>query len=154
MNPDAVVAKTQMLIRKPPAEVFNAFIDPAVTTQFWFTKSSGKLAVGERVTWQWEMYNASALVDVKVIEPNKRIVINWGDESAMTEVEWVFTPYKDDATYVTIRNSGYKGTDDEIVAQAVDSMGGFTYLLAGLKAWLEHGIRLKLVDDHVPPGLA
>ena len=32
------------LIRRPPAEVFAAFTDPAITTRFWFTKSSGTLA--------------------------------------------------------------------------------------------------------------
>lgn len=33
--------ETQMTIRKSVATVFQAFIDPAVTTKFWFTKSSG-----------------------------------------------------------------------------------------------------------------
>jgi uncharacterized protein YndB with AHSA1/START domain len=39
----APVAKAAMLIRKPVAEVFEAFIDPAITSRFWFTKSSGRL---------------------------------------------------------------------------------------------------------------
>jgi uncharacterized protein YndB with AHSA1/START domain len=43
------VAKTGMLIRKPVAEVFEAFIDPGVTTKFWFTKGSGRLEVGKQV---------------------------------------------------------------------------------------------------------
>lgn len=152
MNRDAVVATAQMLIRKPPAEVFEAFTNPDITTQFWFTKSSGRLETGKRVIWTWEMYNASALVDVKSIEPDKRIVVEWGDEGAMTTVEWTFTPHQGD-TFVRVRNSGFKGTDDEIVAQVIDSTGGFTFLLAGLKAWLEHGLRLKLVDDHAPAGV-
>lgn len=33
------VVKAEMLIRKPVEEVFEAFVDPAVTTRFWFTKS-------------------------------------------------------------------------------------------------------------------
>src|SRR5947199_10643616 len=37
------VASTGMLIRKPVAEVFAAFVDPAITSKFWFTKASGKL---------------------------------------------------------------------------------------------------------------
>ena len=41
----APVAETAMLIRKPIADVFEAFIDPDVTTNFWFTKSSGRLKV-------------------------------------------------------------------------------------------------------------
>jgi uncharacterized protein YndB with AHSA1/START domain len=30
--------KTGMLIRRPADEVFEAFIDPEVTTKFWFTR--------------------------------------------------------------------------------------------------------------------
>jgi hypothetical protein len=37
----APVAKAEMLIRKRMAEVFAAFVDPEITTGFWFTKSSG-----------------------------------------------------------------------------------------------------------------
>ncbi len=33
------VVKAEMLIRKPVTEVFEAFIDPTITTNFWFTKS-------------------------------------------------------------------------------------------------------------------
>jgi len=40
-----------MMIRKPVATVFQAFIDPSVTTRFWFTKSSGKLEAGKTITW-------------------------------------------------------------------------------------------------------
>ena len=46
--------ETQMQIRKPAPEVFQAFIDPAITTNFWFTKSSGKLEVGKKIQWDWE----------------------------------------------------------------------------------------------------
>ena len=35
------ITKTGMLIRKSVAEVFEAFINPDVTTGFWFTKAAG-----------------------------------------------------------------------------------------------------------------
>jgi len=38
------VAKTGMLIRRPVADVFAAFIEPNITTQFWFTKVGSKSA--------------------------------------------------------------------------------------------------------------
>lgn len=145
-------AKTQLLIRKPVAEVFEAFINPEITTKFWFTKSSGKLEEGKKIQWDWEMYDVSAQVQVKAIEENKRILIEWGMYGAMTEVEWLFTPQKDKSTFVTITNSGFQGGGDEIVAQALDSTEGFTMLLAGLKAFLEHGIVLNLVADKAPDG--
>ena len=50
------VAKAQMLIRRPPAEVFEAFINPEITRKFWFTKSTGRLESGKHITWTWEMY--------------------------------------------------------------------------------------------------
>src|SRR5579871_2928990 len=35
-------ARAEMLIRRPVAEVFEAFINPEITTKSWFTHSSGK----------------------------------------------------------------------------------------------------------------
>jgi len=147
-----VVAKAELLIRKPVAEVFEAFVNPAMTTQFWFTKSSGRLEVGKHIRWDWEMYNVSSDVDVKAIEPNMRILIEWSGYGAPTAVEWIFTPHQNDTTFVSVTNSGFVGTDDEIVEQALGSTGGFTLLLAGAKALLEHNIRLNLVLDRFPDG--
>ena len=70
----APVVQTQMLIRRPVAEVFRAFVDPAVTTKFWFTRSSGRLEAGKQVTWDWEMYGVSAKVTVKEIQTDRRIL--------------------------------------------------------------------------------
>ena len=147
------VAKAAMLIRRPAAEVFEAFIDPAITSRIWFTKSTGRLEPGKHVTWTWEMYDASIEVDVKEIEPGKRIVVEWGNYGAMTTVEWIFTPFQDDATYVTITNSGFQGDGDKVMRDALDSTGGFTWVLAGLKALLEHNIELNAIADAFPKGL-
>ena len=58
-------ARAEMLIRKPVAEVFEAFVNPAITSKFWFTKSSGRLEPGKQVQWDWEMYRSSAQVLVR-----------------------------------------------------------------------------------------
>lgn len=140
--------RAQMLIRRSAADVYEAFVDPAITTKFWFTKSSGKMEPGAKLVWEWEMYGASGAVTVKELDPGKRILIEWDDPP--TSVEWRFDGRSDGTTLVTISNSGFQGTDDAVVAQALDSMGGFTSVLAGLKAFLEHGIELNLVADHHP----
>lgn len=139
------VARTEMLIRRPVATVFEAFVDPGITCRFWFTRGSGRLAPDERVTWYWDMYGVSAEVLVRAVEQNRRILIEWP-----TPVEWSFTSRGDDATFVSITASGFVGTDDEKVVQAIDSMGGFSFALAGCKALLEHGVELNLVADHNP----
>ena len=146
----APVAKAEMLIRKPPLEVFEAFINPAITTKFWFTKSSGRLETGKRVTWEWEMYGFSVQVEVKTIEQSKRIVVGWPYHDTQTTIEWIFTPHGNDATYVSVTNSGFGGNGDKAVADALESTGGFTWVLAGLKAHLEHGVLLNLIADAYP----
>jgi uncharacterized protein YndB with AHSA1/START domain len=146
----AVAAKAEMLIRKPVGQVFQSFVDPAITSNFWFTKGSGRLEAGKEVRWDWEMYGVSIPVRVKAIEENKRILIEWPGYGTPTTVEWTFTPRPDNTTFVSITNSGFSGTDDEKVKQALDSTEGFTLVLAGLKALLEHSIRLNLVGDRFP----
>jgi uncharacterized protein YndB with AHSA1/START domain len=147
MTQKPVEVTCEMLIRKPVADVFEAFVNPDVTTNFWFTRSSGNLEPGAQVRWDWEMYGASAQVDVKEVVQNERILIEWdGGET----VEWLFTQRTDDETFVTIKNSGFSGDSDQILERAVDAKGGFTIVLCGLKAWLEHGIALNLIADQAP----
>jgi len=142
--------ETQMLIRRPAHEVFMAFIDPSITTNFWFTKSSGKLDTGKVITWEWEMYGMSAKIFVKEIVPDKKIIIEWGDPK--TTVEFLFHEMNDQTTYVIIKNYGFDQTGDELIKAIKDNTGGFTTVLDGLKAYLEHGLKLNLVADKFPKG--
>lgn len=145
------VVKTGMLIRKPIAEVFAAFVEPEITTRFWFSRSSGRLEAGRQIRWEWEMFGASTGVTVQTVEPNRRIVIQWDGYSGPTIVEWKFTSL-DAGTFVTITESGFTGDGDELVEYVANSGQGFAWTLAGLKALLEHGIQLNLVTDRFPEG--
>jgi uncharacterized protein YndB with AHSA1/START domain len=147
------VTSTGMLIRKTVAEVYEAFVNPNITTKFWFTKSSERLVAGKQVQWDWEMYGISVPVTVKVIEPNNRILIEWPGYSGLTTVEWTFSPQQDGATFVNITESGFTGDGDELVKQVTGSTQGFSLVLAGLKALLEHNISLNLVADRYPKGI-
>ena len=142
------VAKAGMQIRRPVSAVFEAFVDPAVTSRFWFSRGSGRLAPGARVRWEWEMYGAGSDVLVKAVEPNRRILIDW-DEPA-TEVEWNFEARGEDRCWVTVENRGFHGTPEEQVERALDSAGGFALVLGGAKIWLEHGIEPGFVLDRHP----
>jgi len=144
--------ETQMLIRKPVSLVFQALIDPTITTNFWFTKSSGLLEVGKTVTWEWEMYGVLIKVFVKNIIQNRKILIEWGNPA--TTVDCIFTALTDDTTYLVIKNYGFKETGDKLVQAMMDSTGGFTTVLDGLKAYLEHNINLHLIGDKFPKGIS
>lgn len=147
------IAKTAMLIRRPAGVVFEAFTDPAVTTQFWFTKSSGRLVPGTIVRWEWEMYGFSIPVAVEAVEPERRIALTWPGVGGDTRVEWSFDQLDEEATFVTVTNSGFAGPADSRVAQALDSTEGFSLVLAACKALLEHGVRLNVIADRFPKGL-
>jgi uncharacterized protein YndB with AHSA1/START domain len=146
------ITKAAMLIRRPVAEVFEAFVNPDLTTKFWFTKGSGRLEAGKQVTWAWEMYHFSIPVDVKAVEENSRILIEWPGQRGPTTVEWIFTARADGTTFVSVTNKGFRGDPDQVVQEALDSTGGFTLVLAGAKAFLEHNIQLNLVRDRFPEG--
>lgn len=148
----APIAKAQMLIRKPAAQVFEALIDPAITCKFWFTHGSGRLEVGKQVRWAWAMYGPAAVADVvvKAIEPNQRILVEWGGYGAMQPIEWTLTPKSDTTTLLQVRNWGFAPHQ---IAEVIDSTEGFTLVLAGLKAWLEYGIALNLTADHNPDAI-
>jgi uncharacterized protein YndB with AHSA1/START domain len=150
---ESPAARTAMLIRRPVAEVFQAFIDPAITTRFWFTRSTGPLEAGKQVEWIWEMYDKSTRVVVKTLEPNKRIVIEWDGYSDRTLVDWKFAPQRDDSTFVSMTESGWTGSADDLLKYVANSTQGFTWTLAGLKALLEHDIQLNLVADRFPQGV-
>jgi uncharacterized protein YndB with AHSA1/START domain len=141
-----MIVKAQMLIRRPVGEVFDAFVEPSITTHFWFTRASGRLEAGKGVRWDWEMYGVGDEVAVK--EPNRRIAFEWSFPDS-TNVEWTFTP-QGDATMVSVVNSGFKGDDAAVAAQALDATQGFNIVLCAAKAWLEHGIELNAVADHAP----
>ena len=100
------------------------------------------------------MYGVSAPVTAQAIEPNKRIVIGWAGYRSSTTVEWTFTPQADGTTFVSITEAGFTGDGDELVQQVTASTQGFTLVLAGLKALLEHNVRLNLVADRYPKGIA
>lgn len=148
-QPPAPVAHAELLIRKPVDEVFEAFVNPDVTTKFWFTHSTGRLCEAQRVTWEWRMFGFESDVTVLELEQDRRILMEWGEAGKSTTVEWKFQS-RDGATNVVVDHRGFAGDRARQMASAIEATEGFTLVLAGAKAWLEHGIRLNLVVDRHP----
>lgn len=147
INP--VTIETQMMIRKPVQQVFDAFIHPEISSKFWFSSSTGKLEQGKTVEWTWEKYQVSSKVTVIKIIANELIQIQWGEPSST--VDFIFETLTDDQTYLKIQNYNIALQGDELIAFIIDSTGGFTTVLDSLKAYLEHNLQLNLVQDKFPP---
>ncbi len=75
-------------------------------------------------------------------------MIDWWEPA--TSVDFNFKTLSDGSTYVSIKHYGFKQTGDELLEVIKDSTGGFTTVLAGLKAYLEHNIKLNLIEDKYP----
>lgn len=138
------------LIRRTPAEVFAAFVDPDVTTRFWFSRSSGRLEPGGSVRWEWEMYGVSSTVRVVGYVENESLALRWdGDDDLHTT--FGFTAHEL-GTVVTVTETRPAATAEEAIAFVSDSTGGYTTALCAAKALLEHGIELNAVGDKFPDG--
>ncbi|QRA42878.1 SRPBCC family protein [Chryseobacterium cucumeris] len=146
MSSNAYV-EAQMLIRKPVEDVFEAFINPEVTTNFWFTKSTGKLEEGKTVTWEWEMYGVKNVVKVHQIIPNQLIRTEWGEPAVNVDYEF---KTMEKGTLVVIKSYGFSQTGEDLMKVINDNTGGFTTVLDGCKAYLEHRIKLNLIEDKFP----
>lgn len=140
-----------LMIRRPAADCYEAFVEPAVTSKFWFSDGSDRLDATKVVTWTWAMYGLSSKVMVKELRPEKKIVVEWdhGTDEATT-VTWTFTDRGDGTTMVDVKQTGFSGAPDEQLVKLADTTSGFALVLAGAKAWLEHGVRLRVVEDVHP----
>lgn len=136
----------QLLLRAPAADVYEAFVEPALLCRFWLVRSSGRLEVGARVTWSFIVEGAEAEIHVEALEPGKRIEITWDGGERVT---WTFEA-RGLSTLVTIAHTSIGGSPDEAIAKALDSTQGFTLVLCSLKGLLEHGIDLNLMRDKFP----
>lgn len=139
---DRPVARVSMLVRRPPADVFAAFVDPTWITRFWLESTSGPLTVGARVTWRFMVPGASDEVTVTAIDAPSRIELDWSDGS---HVVLAFDAHGGDATRVGVETSGFAGEDP--VAAALDTVEGYAIVLCDLKTLLESGRSAGLVRD-------
>ena len=115
------IAQASFLIRKPLAEVCEAFAIPDVTTKFWLERSTGRLEEGASLRWYFTP-DLSTEVRVLDVSETERILIEWGvDSDNPTNVEWTFVPRSDDTTVVKVVNQGFSGDGDTIVNDALDS---------------------------------
>lgn len=143
------VARAEMLIRRPASEVFEALVNPEIARRFWLTRSTARLDEVTRITWESRAFGAPVEVTVLELERNVRVLFEWTAFGQPTIVEWTFMPLGR-ATYVTTMNRGFAGDLPQRAKAAVDSTENFAHVLAGLKAWLEHGIQLDLIADRHP----
>ena len=137
------VARAEMLVRRPIAEVFAAFVEPATITKFWLEATSGPLALGARVEWRFLVPGATEVVTVTGFHPPHRIEFDWSDGIS---VSLAFRENGARVTRVSAEVTGF-GESDEAIAKVVNATEGFSIVLCDLKTLLETGRSAELVRD-------
>ena len=138
------VAKVSMLIRCPPAKVFEAFVRPEFLTKFWLSRASGPLEAWKTVTWDFMVPGVSAKTYVEELLPDRLIRISWDDA---TTVSFAFESYSNGGTRIEVVNAGFSGSAQEVMDAALEATQGFTIVLCDLKATLEQGRSMGFVRD-------
>ena len=130
-----VRARVTMLIQAPPQEVYAAFVEPAQLTQFWLSKASGPLCVGDTVHWNFLVEGAEIDTIATTMEPAKTLAWDWSDGSKVSiELEAL-----DDGTAITLINDHFPQQGAERIDAALNATEGFAIVLADLKTLLESG---------------
>jgi len=151
------IVTSGMLIRKPVAEVFEAMVNPEITSNFWFTRGSGRVEAGKTIEWEWGQFGLKDTVDILEVKPNELISLNWRLEDLTTTVEIHFKPKSVSTTFVRVLEKGFWNSppfEDKNLEKKINLMlgqnGGWALVLSNMKAWLEHGLDLNLIADHHP----
>jgi uncharacterized protein YndB with AHSA1/START domain len=135
-------ARATMLIRRPPGEVFAAFVNPQTLRKFWLRDASGPLAPGARVQWQFMVAGASETVAVTDFESARHIGFDWSNGM---HVHLEFEAFGAGATRLSVTVSGLRGRD--VVKQASNVIEGFSIVFCDLKTLLETGASAGFVRD-------
>lgn len=133
------------IIDRTPADVFEAVADPAILSRHFTTGGAkGRMETGATVTWEFADFPGPFDVQVQRAEPPERIVFHWprNDGSGRNEVTFHFALEGADRCRVSVTETGWAPTADGLKAAYGNCMG-WSYMLAAMKAWLDHGIVLR-----------
>ena len=137
-----LTATVEMLIRKPPKEVFQAFVDPRTLEKFWLKSASAPLAQGATVKWEFMVEGARETVTVTGFVQDETIAFQWSDGIS---VEMHFAKHGENGTRFSVAATGFKGAD--AASLAINATEGFTIVACDLKALLETGQSGNMVRD-------
>jgi uncharacterized protein YndB with AHSA1/START domain len=142
MNPLQISVSIQIL--KPIHEVFEGIVDPAKMSNYFISKSSGRMEENTKLIWNFSEFNLDFPVYVKQIEKDKYISYVWNDYEDGREllVEMTLIPTAEDKTLLKITEKGHD-SNEKGIKWLQGNTEGWANFCASLKAYLEYGINLR-----------
>jgi uncharacterized protein YndB with AHSA1/START domain len=143
MSNQQLEIKASLKILKPAHEVFEAIVDPAKMSNYFISKSSGRMEEGKTLTWQFPEFDMQFPVRVKKVEQDKFISYAWDDEKGTETIVDISLEQKpDNETLVRIKEKSKEANEAGIKWYGRNTEGWANFL-ACLKAYLEYGINLR-----------
>jgi len=134
--------KAALQISKPVDRVFEAIVDPAEMTNYFISRSSGRLIEGEQVTWGFPEFEADFPITVDKVVKDSFVSFHWEVDGEMLHVEITLSPVDGGSTIVTITEKS-RENDEAGILWLRGNTAGWANFLACLKAYLEYGINLR-----------
>jgi len=142
MKDQILEIKTTLQILKPVNEVFEAIVDPVKMSNYFISKSSGRMEEGRKLLWKFPEFDEEFPVRVGKITKDKYISYFWDAEGTELLVEMTLIPRGEGSTIVTVTEKGRKN-DETGIKWLKGNTEGWANFLACLKAYLEYGINLR-----------
>jgi uncharacterized protein YndB with AHSA1/START domain len=142
MEKQTLEIKTALQISKPVNEVFEAIVDPLKMSNYFISKSSGRMEEGKHLIWKFPEFDLEFPVRILKIIPDQYISFNWDTQNTELLVEMTLSRGSGDATVVTVTEKSMENNEDGIKWLAGNT-AGWANFLACLKAYLEYGINLR-----------
>ena len=142
MTSDKLEVNAKIQIQKPIGEVFEAIVNPEKMSNYFIASSSGRMEVGEELTWWFPEFEEGFPIRVGKIEKDKYVSYYWEMEDHELLVEIELSSEQGGQTVVKI-------TEREMENNAAGmkwlkgNTEGWANFLACLKAYLEYGINLR-----------
>jgi uncharacterized protein YndB with AHSA1/START domain len=134
--------KVALKIQKPVHEVFEAIVDPAKMSNYFISKSTGRIEEGKTLIWKFPEFDMEFPVRVRKIDKDRYISYTWSSPDGFETLVEITLKQMDDGTFVTITEKS-RNNDEEGLKWLSGNTGGWANFLACLKAYLEYGINLR-----------
>ena len=129
-------------IQKPVDVVFEAIVNPDQMSQYFISKSNGKMEEGKSLAWNFPEFDADAPVRVGKNISNELITFYWEIKQVEVEGEMQLQQKPDGSTVIRIIEKEMDNNDAGIT-WLKGNTEGWANFLACLKAYMEYGINLR-----------
>lgn len=140
---DPLEIKVGIQISKPIDEVFDAIVDPEQMKNYFISGSSGRIAEGETLQWEFPEFEGETPIRVVKVIPPTCIAFEWeGAKDKKMKVTIDLSEMDNDSTLVRITEGTMRNTEAGILWLRGNTEGWANFLSC-LKAYMEYGINLR-----------